>query len=67
MAPAGRWCIQRQEDARVIDGGAILLPLPPENQDLEIDWQLPPDVGGQGDASQTTYALAQWALMGDSA
>jgi hypothetical protein len=43
IPPAGRWCIQRQEDERVI-GGAILLPLLPGNEDLEIGWQLHPDV-----------------------
>jgi Acetyltransferase (GNAT) domain len=43
-----------------------LLPLPPENQDLEIGWQLPPDVWSQGYASQTTYALAQWAFNQDT-
>jgi RimJ/RimL family protein N-acetyltransferase len=43
-------------------GGAILLPLPPGNEDLEIGWQLHPDVWGHGYASETTYALAQWAF-----
>ena len=37
-SPAGRWAIQRQQDERVI-GGAILLPLPPGNEDLELGWQ----------------------------
>jgi RimJ/RimL family protein N-acetyltransferase len=60
-APAGRWCIQRQDDQRVI-GGAVLLPLPPGNEDLEISWQLHPNVWGHGYASETTYALAQWAF-----
>jgi RimJ/RimL family protein N-acetyltransferase len=59
--PAGRWCIQRQADDRVI-GGAILLPLPPGGEDLEIGWQLHPDVWGYGYASETTYALAQWTF-----
>jgi RimJ/RimL family protein N-acetyltransferase len=61
IVPAGRWCIQRQEDQRVI-GGAILLPLPPGKEDLEIGWQLHPEVWGYGYASETTYALAQWAF-----
>ena len=61
IPPAGRWCIQRQADQLVI-GGAILLPLPPGNEDLEIGWQLHPDVWGHGYASETTYALAQWAF-----
>ncbi len=47
IAPAGRWCIQRQEDQCLI-GGATLLPLPPGNDDLEIGWQLHPYVWGQG-------------------
>jgi len=64
ITPAGRWCIQRQEDQRVI-GGAILLPLPPGKEDLEIGWQLHPDVWGHGYASETTYALAQWAFSQD--
>lgn len=64
ITPAGRWCIQRQKDQRVI-GGAILLPLPPGKEDLEIGWQLHPDVWGHGYASETTYALAQWAFSQD--
>jgi RimJ/RimL family protein N-acetyltransferase len=60
-APAGRWAIQRNSDGRVI-GGAILLPLPPGNEDLEIGWQLHPDVWGKGYASETTHALATWAF-----
>ena len=42
-APAGRWAILRTSDGLVI-GGAVLLPLPPGNEDLEIGWQLHPGV-----------------------
>ncbi|MGW1680002.1 GNAT family N-acetyltransferase [Saccharopolyspora sp. NPDC002376] len=62
IPPAGRWAIQQRKDERVI-GGATLLPLPPGNQDLEIGWQLHPDVWGQGYSVETTYALAQWAFQ----
>lgn len=62
--PAGRWAIQRRSDGRVI-GGAILLPLPPGNEDLEIGWQLHPDTWGHGYASEATYALAGWAFRHD--
>lgn len=62
--PAGRWAIQRRSDNRVI-GGAILLPLPPGNEDLEIGWQLHPDAWGHAYASETTYALADWAFRHD--
>lgn len=63
-APAGRWAIQRNPDGHVI-GGAILLPLPPGNEDLEIGWQLHPDAWGHGYASETTHALATWAFRHD--
>jgi RimJ/RimL family protein N-acetyltransferase len=62
--PAGRWAIQRKDDDRVI-GGAVLLPLPPGEEDLEIGWQLHPDSWGVGYASETTYALARWAFSQD--
>lgn len=63
-APAGRWAIQRNADDHVI-GGAILLPLPPGDEDLEIGWQLRPDAWGNGYASETTHALATWAFSQD--
>jgi RimJ/RimL family protein N-acetyltransferase len=63
-APAGRWTIQRNTDAQVI-GGALLLPLPPGHEDLEIAWQLHPDTWGNGYASETTHALATWAFSQD--
>ncbi|HKS48173.1 MAG TPA: GNAT family N-acetyltransferase [Amycolatopsis sp.] len=62
--PAGRWAIQRRSDNQVI-GGAILLPLPPGNEDLEIGWQLHPGTWGHGYASEATYALADWAFQHD--
>jgi RimJ/RimL family protein N-acetyltransferase len=60
-APAGRWAVQRNTDDHVI-GGAVLLPLPPGDDDLEIGWQLRPDVWGKGYASEATHALARWAF-----
>lgn len=63
-APAGRWAIERNADGRVV-GGALLLPLPPGNEDLEIGWQLHPDCWGNGYASEATYALATWAFSQD--
>ena len=63
-APAGRWAIQRTVDDQVI-GGAILLPLPPGNEDLEIGWQLRPDAWGNGYATESTHALATWAFTQD--
>lgn len=64
MSPAGRWAIRRREDAKLV-GGAILLPLPPGNEDLEIGWQLHPDHWGLGYASEVTGVLARWAFSQD--
>jgi RimJ/RimL family protein N-acetyltransferase len=61
VPPAGRWAIERNSDRRVI-GGAVLLPLPPGDEDLEIGWQLTPQMWGEGYANETTYALASWAF-----
>ncbi|MEU7478235.1 GNAT family N-acetyltransferase [Lentzea sp. NPDC042327] len=63
-APSGRWAIQRDSDGLVI-GGAVLLPLPPGEEDLEIGWQLRPDTWGNGYATETTHALASWAFSQD--
>ena len=62
--PAGRWAIDRRDDGRLL-GGAILLPLPPDREDLEVGWQLHPQVWGHGYASETTRALAGWAFRHD--
>jgi len=45
--PAGRWAIDRRDDGRLL-GRAILLPLPPGREDLEVGWQLHPQVWGHG-------------------
>ncbi|WP_394619980.1 GNAT family N-acetyltransferase [Lentzea sp. JNUCC 0626] len=63
--PAGRWAIERTGDGRLI-GGAILLPLPPGKEDLEIGWQLRPDEWGHGYATEATHALAAWAFDHDA-
>jgi len=60
--PAGRWAIEFSEDGRVV-GGVVLLYLPPGGEDLEIGWQLAPDVWGRGLASEAGHAVAHWALQ----
>ena len=62
ISPSGRWAIERRDDAQVI-GGAILLPLPPGKDDLEMGWQLRPDMWGQGYASEAGRALARFAFQ----
>lgn len=59
--PAGRWAIELREDHRLV-GGAILLPLPPGNDDLEMGWQLNPQVWGHGYATEAGRAIAGWAF-----
>ncbi|MEV5541577.1 GNAT family N-acetyltransferase [Saccharopolyspora shandongensis] len=61
VPPVGRWCIHRRDDNDVI-GGATLLPLPPDNDDLEVGWHLHPDFWKRSYASETMFALAQWAF-----
>jgi RimJ/RimL family protein N-acetyltransferase len=63
-APAGRWAVERTSDRRVI-GSAVLLPLPPGDEDLEIGWQLDPATWGNGYADETMFALASWAFSHD--
>jgi RimJ/RimL family protein N-acetyltransferase len=60
-APAGRWAVQQNSDGRLV-GGAVLLPLPPGGEDMEIGCQLRPDVWGNGYAAECTFALAAWAF-----
>jgi RimJ/RimL family protein N-acetyltransferase len=61
VPPAGRWAIQRQSDGRIV-GGVVLLPLPPRGDDLEIGWQLIPEMWGKGYATETTHGVAGWAF-----
>lgn len=58
--PAGRWAVERREDARVI-GGATLLPLPPD-EEFEMAWQLHRQAWGRGYATEAGLALARWAF-----
>jgi RimJ/RimL family protein N-acetyltransferase len=61
VAPTGRWAIELTEESRVI-GGIALLYLPPGGTDLEIGWQLAPDVWGHGYAAEAGHEVAHWAL-----
>jgi RimJ/RimL family protein N-acetyltransferase len=60
ITPAGRWAIECPQDGRVI-GGAVLLPLPPD-EEFEMAWQLHPDAWGHGYATEAGLALARWAF-----
>ncbi|WP_194892744.1 GNAT family N-acetyltransferase [Catenulispora pinisilvae] len=60
-APRGRWAVQRRKDGAVIGGLGIRL-LPPYEEDLEISWQLNPQVWGEGYATEAARALIAWAF-----
>ncbi|WP_433380069.1 GNAT family N-acetyltransferase [Streptosporangium sp. CA-115845] len=59
--PLGRWAIVRNSDQRII-GGLSLRYLPPDEEDIEIGWQLAPDFWGHGYATEAGRALAGWAF-----
>jgi RimJ/RimL family protein N-acetyltransferase len=61
LPPAGRWAIERSSDGQLI-GGAVLLPLPPD-EEFEVGWQLHPDAWGHGYATEVGTALARWAFQ----
>ena len=60
LTPGGRWAIELRDDASLV-GGATLLPLPPD-EEYEMGWQLRPDAWGQGYATETGLALAEWGF-----
>ena len=59
--PTGRWAIELRDGGSVV-GGVVLLPLPPDRRDLEIGWQLAPDIWGQGLAAEAGHAVAHYAF-----
>jgi len=59
--PAGRWAVTSAADGRLL-GGVAVLPLPPEQSDLEIGWQLHPTAWGQGYAAEAGHAVAHHAF-----
>jgi RimJ/RimL family protein N-acetyltransferase len=65
LTPRGRWALRRKDDDTVIGGLAIRL-LPPYEDDLEVSWQLSPDVWGQGYAAEAGRALVDWAFTQDT-
>ena len=59
--PAGRWAMELLETGELV-GSTVLLPLPPEGQDLQIGWQLAPSYWGQGLAAEAGHAVAHFAF-----
>jgi ribosomal-protein-alanine N-acetyltransferase len=52
----GGWAIVERESGRVV-GTALLKPLPPEDQDIEVGWHLTRRAWGRGYASEAGMAL----------
>jgi RimJ/RimL family protein N-acetyltransferase len=59
--PSGRWAVEVAESGEVI-GALALLPLPPDELDLEIGWQLAPGAWGKGYAAEAGHAVAHYAF-----
>jgi RimJ/RimL family protein N-acetyltransferase len=64
LPPQGRWGIRRDADNAVIGGLSIRL-LPPDGEDLEVNWQLNPDEWGKGYATEAARGLITWAFTQD--
>jgi RimJ/RimL family protein N-acetyltransferase len=64
LPPQGRWGIRRDADNAVIGGLSIRL-LPPDGEDLEVNWQLNPDEWGKGYATEAARRLITWAFTQD--
>lgn len=60
-APEGRWAIELVETGELV-GGAAVLPLPPEGEDLEVGLQLAPLAWGRGLAAEAGHAVAHHAF-----
>ena len=60
-APQGRWAVELTETGELV-GGVALLPLPPEDDDLEVAWQLAPHAWGRGLAAEAGHAVAHHAF-----
>jgi RimJ/RimL family protein N-acetyltransferase len=65
IAPQGRWALEERATGQVV-GGAALLPLPPDDNDLEVAWQLAPHAWGRGLATEAGHALAHYAFRHDA-
>ena len=60
-SPSGRWAVEVAESREVV-GALALLPLPPDELDLEIGWQLTTSAWGKGYAAEAGHAVAHHAF-----
>jgi [ribosomal protein S5]-alanine N-acetyltransferase len=58
----GGWAIEERETGCAV-GTALLKPLPPDNQDIEVGWHLARRVWGRGYASEAGRALLRHGFL----
>ncbi len=63
-AGIGHWAVTLVEDGRLV-GGVSLHPLPVEEQDVEIGWQIAPEFWGNGYATEAGAGLLERAFAND--
>ncbi|ALL79818.1 GCN5 family acetyltransferase (plasmid) [Pseudonocardia sp. EC080610-09] len=63
--PRGRWAIEHHALDSVVGGLAIRVLPPYYEDDLEVAFQLRPDMWGHGYATEATSALIDWAFTHD--
>jgi RimJ/RimL family protein N-acetyltransferase len=63
-AGIGHWAVTLAADGRLV-GGVSLHPLPVEEQDVEIGWQLAPEFWGNGYATEAGAGLLERAFAND--
>lgn len=59
--PVGHWAVQDRRDGRLIGSGQII-PLPPENLDLLVGFEIVPHQWGSGFGAEVGHALAHYAF-----
>jgi RimJ/RimL family protein N-acetyltransferase len=64
LPPVGRWAVTLASTAQAgeVVGGAALLPFGPDEQDLQMAWQLQPLWWGRGLATEAGHAVAHYAF-----
>ena len=60
-SPSGRWAVEAAASGEVV-GAVALLPLPPDELDLEIGVQLTPAAWGSGLGAEAGHAVAHYAF-----
>jgi RimJ/RimL family protein N-acetyltransferase len=59
--PQRRWAVELRSEGALI-GSAALRALPPDEEDLEIGWQLAPPYWGHGFGAEAGHAVAHYAF-----